>query len=101
MPEDSVSAQAPTITAAPSWIVTGAGFLPDHTVTIRITHIGDGVSDYLTYSTDHDGRLFAALPPGAAAETSRVAVTDHRRDPHGACGMLWSNTQTLRGEGNK
>jgi hypothetical protein len=99
MPEDAVSAQAPTITAAPSYIVTGSGFLPDHNVTVRVTHIGDGVSDYLTYSTDHAGHLFAALPPGVAARTSRIAVTDHRPDPHGACGLLWSNTETLRGDG--
>jgi hypothetical protein len=25
----------------------------------------------------------------------QIAVTDHRPDPDGACGRLWSNTYTL------
>jgi hypothetical protein len=37
-------------------------------------------------------RLFATLPPTVTSGMSRIAVTDHRPDPEGACGLPWSNT---------
>ena len=84
---------APTISAVS--VVTGSGFLPDHEVTIRITCAGDGVSDYLTYATDPGGHLYAELPASAVVGTVQITATDHRPDPDGACGRLWSNTYTL------
>jgi hypothetical protein len=53
---------APTITATPGHIVTGAGFLSEHLVTIRVTYTRDDITDYLTYTTDPTGHLNAALP---------------------------------------
>jgi hypothetical protein len=75
-------------------LVTGSGFLPDHNVALRITRAGEDISDYLTYMTDGDGYLHCELPTSAAG-TVYIAATDHRPDPEGACGRLWSNTYTL------
>ena len=83
----------PTI-SGPGHLVTGCGFLPDHRGAIRITRAGEDISDYLAYLTDGDGHLRSGLPKSAAA-TLYIAVTDHRPDPGGACGRLWSNTDTL------
>jgi hypothetical protein len=91
------TSDAPTITATPAHVVTGAGFLPDHEVTIRVTHAEDDVSDYLTDATDAAGRLFAAIPANVDTGTAHITVTDHRRDPDSAGGLLWSNTRTLPG----
>ena len=84
---------APTISAN-GHLVAGAGFLPDHEVTIRITRAGEDISDYLNYVTDGDGQLVGELPNGATG-TSYIAATDHRTDPEGRCGRLWSNTCTI------
>jgi len=73
-------------------LVTGSGFLPNRSVTIRITYIGEDVVDYLTYISDADGYLSAPLPETAVSETGHIAVTDHRPDPDGDGGLLWSNT---------
>ncbi|MGO9033367.1 hypothetical protein [Mycobacterium sp.] len=73
-------------------LVTGSGFLPDCLVTIRITYIGEDVVDYLTYFSDADGYLSASLPETAISETGHIAVTDHRPNPDGDGGLLWSNT---------
>jgi hypothetical protein len=86
---------APTITATAGYVITGAGFLPDHEVTVCITYTADDVSDYLTYTTNSHGELHAELPISAATGTLHITATDHRTDPHGACGRLWSNTQTV------
>jgi hypothetical protein len=75
-------------------LVTGSGFLPGHSVAIRITRAGEDISDYLTYMTDGDGYLDCELPDSATG-TLYIAATDHRPDPEGACGRLWSNTCTL------
>jgi len=83
----------PTISAH-GHLVTGSGFLPVHEVTIRITRVGEDISDYLPYVTDGDGHLYCELPNGATG-TSYVAATDHRQDPDGVCGRLWSNTCTV------
>jgi len=73
-------------------LITGSGFLPNRSVTIRITYIGEDVVDYLTYISDADGYLSAPLPETALSETGHIAVTDHRPDPDGDGGLLWSNT---------
>jgi len=83
----------PTISASCGHVlVTGSGFLPNRSVTIRITYVGDDVVDYLTYVSDADGYLSAPLPETAVTETGHIAVTDHRPDPDGDGGLLWSNT---------
>jgi hypothetical protein len=73
-------------------LITGSGFLPNRSVTIRITYIGEDIVDYLTYVSDADGYLSAALPESAVTETGHIAVTDHRPDPDGDGGLLWTNT---------
>ena len=85
----------PAITVRRDGVVIGTDFLPNHSVTIAITPRTDDVSDYLTYTTDGDGHLYAELPATAVAGMLQVAATDHRADPHGACGRLWSNTYTF------
>jgi hypothetical protein len=87
------SSATPTISAE-GHLVTGSGFLPDHRVTIRITRAGEDIDDYLAYVTDGDGYLHSDLPSSVTGTLSIVA-TDHRRDPDGACGRLWSNACTL------
>lgn len=82
----------PTINAR-GHLITGSGFLPDHRVAIRITRVGEDISDYLTYMTDGHGHLYSELPASATG-TFYIAATDHRPDAHGACGRLWSNTCT-------
>ena len=86
-------AAGPIISAAHGeGLITGSGFLPNHSVTIRIADIGEDIVDYLTYVTDANGRLSAPLPETAITETGHVAVTDHRPDPDNDEGLLWSNT---------
>ena len=89
------SSTPPTITATADCVISGAGFLADHRVTIRVTYTADDVSDYLTYTTDHHGGLYAELPTSPGGGALLIAVTDHRADPDGQCGLLWSNTQTV------
>jgi hypothetical protein len=84
----------PTITAA-GGVITGAGFLPDQEVTVRISYIAEDISDYLTYTTDPRGNLHAELPTSPGAGALHITATDHRTDPDGVCGLLWSNTQTV------
>jgi hypothetical protein len=72
--------------------ITGTGFLHNRPVTVRIAHSGDDVVDYLTYISDADGALSAPLPETAVTETGHITVTDHRHDPGGDGGLLWSNT---------
>ena len=75
-------------------LVTGSGFLPDHNVAIRITRAGEDIDDYLAYVTDGHGYLHSELP-NSVTGTLSIAATDHRPDPDGACGWLWSNACTL------
>jgi hypothetical protein len=82
----------PAISVTRAGVVIGTDFLPDHDVTIRIIHAGEEVNDYLTYTTDHNGRLYADLPATAVTGVLRIAATDYRSDPDGTCGWLWSNT---------
>jgi hypothetical protein len=86
---------APTITAV-GGVITGAGFLPDREVTVRIVYTAEDISDYLTYTTDLHGNLRAELSTSPAAGALHIMATDHRTDPDGTCGLLWSNTQTVR-----
>jgi hypothetical protein len=92
-PSASHPSATPTIRAE-GHLVTGSGFLPDHSVAIRITRAGEGIDDYLTYITDGDGCLHSDLPNGVTGKLS-IAATDNRPDPDGACGRLWSNTYTF------
>jgi hypothetical protein len=89
------SPAAPAITVTPVGVVIGTDFLPDHDVIVRITRPGDEVSDYLTYATDRNGHLYADLPLTALTGMVQITATDHRPDPDGACGRIWSNTYTL------
>ena len=73
-------------------LITGRGFQPNCSVTIRITDSGDDIVDYLTYVTDAHGYLSAPLPETAVTGNGHIAVTDHRPDPDGDGGLLWSNT---------
>jgi hypothetical protein len=100
-PNDTRTAQrsaapAPTITAVRHNIITGTDFLPDHVVVLRLTYPAEDVSDYLTYRTNAGGDLYAELPTSPGPGALHVTATDHRTDPHGACALLWSNTEVLR-----
>ncbi len=85
----------PAITVTRVGVVIGADFLPHHEVTVRITRPGEDISDYLTYAADGNGHLYADLPATALTGMLQITATDHRPDPDGACGRLWSNTYTL------
>lgn len=90
---------APIIRASVNHAITGSGFLPNHDVTLRVTYSAEDVDDYLTYTTDSRGNLHAELPASPAAGPLFIQATDHRSDPAGACGLLWSNIQTVRTPG--
>ena len=53
------------------------------------------ICDYLTYTTDRGGGLYAELPISPTSGVLLITATDHRIDPGGACGLLWSNTLTV------
>jgi hypothetical protein len=86
----------PAITVTRVGVVIGAGFLPNCEVAVRITRPGESVSDYVTYASDRNGDLHAELPATALSGTLEIAATDHRPDPDGQCGRIWSNTCTLK-----
>jgi hypothetical protein len=90
------SPATPAITVTRIGVVIGAGFLPDREVTVRITRPRESVSDYVTYTSDRNGDLHAELPATALSGILEIAATDHRPDPDGPCGRIWSNTCTLR-----
>ena len=79
--------------------IAGTGFPPNRPVTVRITYSRDEIVDYLSYISDADGCLSAALPETAVIETGHIAVTDNRPDPAGDCGLLWSNTVIVTSSG--
>jgi hypothetical protein len=88
-----VGTTGPIISASRGQVViTGSGFLPNRSVTIRITCVGEDIVDYLTYFSDADGYLSAPLPETALSGIGHITVTDHRSDPDGDGGLLWSNT---------
>jgi hypothetical protein len=90
------SPATPAITVTRVGVVIGADFLPDREVTVRITRPGESVSDYVTYTSDRNGDLHAELPVTALSGTLQIVATDHRPDPDGQCGRIWSNTYTLK-----
>ena len=91
------SSAIPTISAQ-GHFVTGSGFLPYHNVTFKITRAGEDISDYLAYVTDGDGDIHCELLEGVTG-TLHIAVTDHRPDPDGDGGLLWSNTVIVTATG--
>lgn len=98
-PGKSNALTPPTITATAGYMIAGAGFLPDHQVTVRVTYTAENISDYLTFITDPGGHFHGELPTSAASGVLHITATDHRADTDGACGLLWSNTQTVRARG--
>ena len=99
-PRRPVRPAGPIISAYDGQVfITGTGFLPNSAVTVRIAHSGDDVVDYLTYVSDVDGVLSAPLPETTVTETGHIAVTDHRPDPNGDGGLLWSNTVIVASSG--
>jgi hypothetical protein len=90
---DSVG--APSLTATADSVITGTGYLPGCRITIRVTYIAEDVSDYLTYIAGPSGDLHGCLPTSPTSGPVRITATDHRPDPKGVCGLLWSNTHTL------
>jgi hypothetical protein len=90
------AAGASTITAVRDNLVTGTDFLPDHIVVVRVTYAADDVSDYLSYRANASGDLYAELPTSPGSGPLHVTATDYRTDSHGACGVLWSNTEVRR-----
>jgi hypothetical protein len=92
---ESAGVAAPTITAHLDHIVTGAGFLPNCSVTVRVTYVADQASDYLAFSADMCGWLYAELPTSPSNFELHVSATDHRTDPSGGDGLLWSNTAIM------
>lgn len=91
----SADATAPTITVHSGYIVTGTGFLSHRPLTIRVTYIAEEVSDDLAFSTDVRGQFYAEVPTSPTSGVMHVSATDHRADPDGAGGLLWSNTEIL------
>ena|SRR5271157_2537394 len=92
-PARTVRPTGPIISASSGHVfITGTGFLPNCPVTVRIAYSGEDIVDYLTYISDADGGLSAALPETAVTQTGHISVTDHRPDPAGDGGLLWSNT---------
>jgi hypothetical protein len=92
-PAPPVPPTGPIISASRGQVlIMGAGFLPNCAVTVRITYIGEDIVDYLSYISHPDGCLSAPLPETAFTETGHIAVTDHRPEPAGDGGLLWSNT---------
>jgi len=79
---------APSITATADSVIVGTGYLP-------VTYIAEHVSDYLTYIAGPSGDLHGCLPISPSTGPVRITATDHRSDPNGVCGLLWSNTDTL------
>jgi hypothetical protein len=92
----SVDPAAPAIKVTSGHVVTGLGFLPHRTVTIRVTYTADDVSDYLAFCADTRGELFAQLPTTPTTGMMQISATDHRAACGETCGLLWSNTQTVR-----
>jgi len=88
---------APAIAAAGNTVITGTRFLPDHDVTVRVVYCGHGLTDYLAFTSDLHGELVAELPISPHSGVLAVSASDHRPDPDGECGLLWSNTETIGG----
>jgi hypothetical protein len=86
---------APSITVTADGVITGRGFLPSIQVTVRVIYTAEGISDYLSYLASPTGELSGRLPTAPTTGALNISGTDHRSDPDGVCGRLWSRTQTL------
>jgi hypothetical protein len=95
-PARGESPVTPAIAVTRVGVVIGTYFLPDHEVTVRISRPGDSVCDYVAYTSEHTGDLHAELPTAALTGMLQIAATDHRPDPDGECGYVWSNTCTFK-----
>jgi hypothetical protein len=86
---ESAGVAEPTITAHLDHIVTGAGFLPNCSVTVRVTYGADQASDYLAFSADMCGWLYAELPsalPTASYVSLPPITAQTRAGATGCCG---------------
>jgi hypothetical protein len=63
---------------------------------VRVDYAAEDVSDYLAFSTDSGGCLHTELPTSPALGTLTIMATDHRTDPNGEAGLLWSNSETVQ-----
>jgi hypothetical protein len=91
----SISVRTSGSGTSTAFIVTGSGFLPNRSISIRIV---DSVLNSLvqTFSSDAQGHLSATINQ-ACNSGGQVAVsaTDGRPNPKDQTGSLWSNTFTL------
>ena len=90
------SPATPAITVTLGYVKFAAAIPPGCEVTVRLTRPGQNVSDYVTYASDRNGDLYAELLGTALSGILEIAATDHRPDPGGQCGRIWSNTCTLK-----
>jgi hypothetical protein len=72
--------------------VTGSGFLPNKTVTVRVVDAAFNMSSF-QQSSDASGNITANLSiPCSSASPLHFSATDGRPDPSDLTGVLWSNT---------
>lgn len=91
-PARPVRPDGPIISASRGHIlITGCGFLPNRSVTIRITYIGDDVVDYLTYMSDDNG---ASVHPCRRPRSPKPGTSP---SPTTYGGLLWSNSVIVSG----
>lgn len=91
-PSISVSRQGATFT------LTGSGFLPNHTLLIRVVDPATFAGNYYNTSSDGAGKLnFSLTPPCPPSGQLACSASDSRSVPTSQdhTGMLWSNTVTL------
>jgi hypothetical protein len=86
----------PRIVVTAGYVLTGAGFLPNLEVTVRVHYQAEDVSDYLSHTADARGNLYAELPTSPTTGPLSITATDQRPDVNGICGFFWSNTDTVR-----
>ncbi len=89
------AAAAPAIAAADNTVIIGTGFLPACDVTVRVVYSVDGITDYLAFTSDLHGDLIADVPLSPDSGVVAISASDHRPDPGGDRGLLWSNTVTI------
>jgi hypothetical protein len=72
--------------------VSGSGFAPNSTVTIRVFRLPEFVDQYFQQSATSSGQLnFRTSFPCASSQQLRFTATDNRRDSN-LTAVLWSNT---------
>jgi hypothetical protein len=73
--------------------VSGSGFAPNSTVTIRVFRLPEFVDQYFQQSATSSGQLnFRTSFPCTSSQQLRFTATDNRRDPSNLTGVLSSNT---------